>query len=93
MKKFAVRLMGLVLALCMLVLVIVNSFKQKERKEAAAGLVLLLMWCIIIAFSPEAREAYYYPVYYASLIWSVVFLWRDVAAASKEQSTEDKTEE
>ena len=93
LKHTRIFFISRVLALCMLVLVIVNSFKQKERKEAAAGLVLLLMWCIIIAFSPEAREAYYYPVYYASLIWSVVFLWRDVAAASKEQSTEDKTEE
>lgn len=86
-------LISRVLALCMLILTVINAAKKGERKEAAVGFVLLLMWGIIIAFSPEAREAYYYPVYYSSLIWAVVFLWKDVAAASKEQSTECKSEE
>lgn len=81
-----------VLAICMLLLTVCNSLKKKEIKQAATGLVLLAMWCIIFAFCPEPREAYYYPIYYASLIWAAVFLGKDVVAASKEQSKTEETE-
>ena len=92
LKDLRIFFISRVLVICMLILTITNSFKKQELKEAAVGLLLLLTWGIIIVFSPEAREAYYYPAYFSSLIWSVVFLGRDIAAASAEPSRTEQTE-
>ena len=93
LRNLNILLISRILVICLLILTVVNFMKKREIKEAAVSLLLLLTWGIIIVFSPEAREVYYYPVFYSSLIWSAVFLGRDAVAASKESGTEDSSEE
>lgn len=92
LKSLRLFFISRIFSICMLLLTGVTLTKKRQWKETFVSLIILAMWAVIFVFSPEAREAYYYPVYYISLIWSAVFLGKEIVDASLPKNTEDKTE-
>lgn len=66
---FFLRGMAVILMIAMEVYLIKLQGIRKNPVNHITGITLLGLWFGIFLFSPEGRSVYYYPVYYATLIW------------------------